>query len=97
MQRHIITIHQVIHFYNLKTNHILAAQRGKIEKNKKPEIVSIPKMLRDLRRAESDSELVFILTEKDILFLVQNVWDSRSAISYSDEVNLICQQFVFQK
>lgn len=62
-----------------------AAQRGKIEKNKKPEIVSIPKMLRDLRRAESDSELVFILTEKDILFLVQNVWDSRSAISYSDE------------
>ena len=44
-------------------------------------------MLRDLRRAESDSELVFILTEKDILFLVQNVWDSRSAISYSDEVN----------
>lgn len=66
---------------------ILAAQRGKIEKNKKPEIVSIPKMLRDLRRAESDSELVFILTEKDILFLVQNVWDSRSAISYSDEVN----------
>lgn len=43
-------------------------------------------MLRDLRRAESDSELVFILTEKDILFLVQNVWDSRSAISYSDEV-----------
>ena len=48
--------------------HILAAQRGKIEKNKKPEIVSIPKMLRDLRRAESDSELVFILTEKDILF-----------------------------
>jgi len=62
-----------------------AAQRGKIEKNKKPEIVSIPKMLRDLRRAESDSELVFILTEKDILFLVQNLWDSRSAISYSDE------------
>ena len=51
-------------------------------------------MLRDLRRAESDSELVFILTEKDILFLVQNVWDSRSAISYSDEVNLICQQFI---
>ena len=51
-------------------------------------------MLRDLRRAESDSELVFILTEKDILFLVQNVWDSRSAISYSDEVNLISQQFI---
>ena len=44
-------------------------------------------MLRDLRRAESDSELVFILTEKDILFLVQNLWDSRSAISHSDEVN----------
>ena len=48
-------------------------------------------MLRDLRRAESDSELVFILTEKDILFLVQNVWDSRSAISYSDEVSKTSQ------
>merc|ERR1711953_1661453 len=62
-----------------------AAQKGKIGKNKKPEIVSIPKMLRDLRRSEADSDVVFILTEKDILFLVQEVWDSRSAISNSDE------------
>ena len=42
-------------------------------------------MLRDLRRSEADSDVVFILTEKDILFLVQEVWDSRSAISNSDE------------
>jgi hypothetical protein len=62
-----------------------AAQKGKIGKNKKPEIVSIPRMLRELRKSEADSDIVFILTEKDILFLVQEVWDSRSAISNSDE------------
>ena len=70
-----------------------AAQKGEVEPNRKPEIVSIPRMLRELRKAEFESEMVFILTEKDILFLVQKVWESRSAVSNSDEVRI----FEFEK
>ena len=51
-------------------------------------------MLRELRKAEFESEMVFVLTEKDILVLVQKVWESRSAVSNSDEVVIILNVMV---
>ena len=53
-------------------------------------------MLRDLRKAEYESEMVFILTEKDILVLVQKIWESRSAVSNSDE-ELVLTRWDFSK
>merc|ERR1712168_244751 len=75
---------------------VSAAQKGQVESNRKPEIISIPRMLRDLRKAEYESEMVFILTEKDILTLVQKIWESRSAVSNSDE-ELVLTRWDFSK
>jgi len=75
---------------------VSAAQKGEVEANRKPEIVSIPRMLRELRKAEFESEMVFVLTEKDTLVLVQKVWESRSAVSNSDE-ELVLTRWDFTK
>ena len=40
--------------------------------------------------------MVFILTEKDILVLVQKIWESRSAVSNSDE-ELVLTRWDFSK
>lgn len=66
-----------------------AARAGKVDPNLKPETVNIKQIMRDLRKNESDSETAFILSEGDVQHLVQNIWSSKSALSYSDEVRNI--------
>ena len=65
---------------------LTAANKGKVERNPKPEVVDIKQIIKDLRNNESDSDTVFILSEGDIRHLVQNIWSLKSALSHSDEV-----------
>jgi len=68
-----------------------AARAGKVDPNLKPETVNIKQIMRDLRKNESDSETAFILSEGDVQHLVQNIWSSKSALSYSDEELVLCK------
>lgn len=66
---------------------LTAAHKGKVERNPKPEVVDIKRIMKDLRKNEPQSDSVFILSEGDIRHLVQNIWSLKSALSHSDEVN----------
>jgi len=70
---------------------LTAANKGKVERNPKPEVVDIKQIIKDLRNNESDSDTVFILSEGDIRHLVQNIWSLKSALSHSDEDLVLCR------